>query len=60
MGSQDVAFLPSRASFSIVFAKICGRGEILGTTTCLRTVVGSSKGIFPVKLWLGQARACSL
>ena len=49
MGFQDIAFLPTRASFSTTFLKNCGRGESLGTTTCPKTVVGVSKGMLPVK-----------
>ena len=36
----------------LVFAPFlinCGRGESLGTTTCLRTVFGLSKGMLPVR-----------
>ena len=40
MGFHHVALLPFRACFSIIFLKNCGSGEHLGTTTCLRTVVG--------------------
>ena len=36
----DLAFLPSRASFSTTLLKNCGRDESLWTTTCLNTVVG--------------------
>ena len=62
MGSPDVAFLPSRASFSTTFHEDCGIGESLRTTTCPKIVVGASKGMLPVRLrlWLGQARACFL
>ena len=45
MGFHDVAFLPSRASFSTIFLRTCGRSETLRTTT----VAGVSKGIVPVK-----------
>ena len=45
MGILDLAFLPSLASFSTTFLKYCGRGESLGTTTCLKTAVGVSKGM---------------
>ena len=34
----------SRASFSTIFVQNCGRGEGLGTTTCLITVVGVKQG----------------
>ena len=46
---QDVAFQPSEASFFTTFLKNCGRDENLWTTTCLTTLVGVRKGIFPVK-----------
>ena len=49
MGFQDVVFLPSRDSFSIIFLENCCRGESLVTTTCLNTVVGVSKSMLPVK-----------
>ena len=48
-GFQDVEYLPSRASFFTTFLKNCGRGESLRTTTCLKAVVGVSKGMLPVK-----------
>ena len=38
MGLQDVALLSFRTSFHTIFLKNCGRGEGLGTTTCLATV----------------------
>ena len=46
---QDVVFLPSGASFSTTFLKNCGRGESLGSTTCLNAVVGVSKGMLSVE-----------
>ena len=49
VGFQDVAFLPSELLFLPHFLENCGRGESLGTTTCLKTVVGVSKGMLPVK-----------
>ena len=49
MGFQDVSFLPSRPGLYTTFLTNCGRGESLGTITCLRTVVGVSKGMLPVK-----------
>ena len=49
MGLQDGAFLPSQNSFSTTFLRNCGRGENLETTTCLKTVVDVSKGMFLVK-----------
>ena len=41
----DVLFLPCRASFSTTFLNNCGRGEGLGTTTCLETMFGVSKAL---------------
>ena len=35
--------------FSTAFVKNCGRGESLQTTTCIKAVVGVSKGLLPVK-----------
>ena len=49
MGFRDVALMPPRASFSTTFLKNYGRGESLGTSTCLMTVVGVSKAMLPVK-----------
>ena len=49
MDFQDVAFLPSRASFSVTFLNDCGGGGGLGTTTYLKTVLGVSMGMPPVK-----------
>ena len=46
---QDVAFLSPRASFSTAFLKNCGSGKRFGTTTCLKTVVGVSKGMLLVR-----------
>ena len=54
MGSQHVAFLLFRAGFSTTFLKNCGRDVSLGTATRLKTVVGVSKGILPVKYFLLQ------
>ena len=49
MGVQDVAFLPP-SYFLMIFIKHCGRGDGLGTTTCLSmSVVRVSKGMFLVK-----------
>ena len=50
MGFQDVVFLPSKPSFNTTFLKTCGRGECLGSTTCLRTVVGGWQGHAPCKI----------
>ena len=49
MGIYDAALLPSRASIPTTFLKICGRGESLVTTICLKTVVGVNKGMLPVR-----------
>ena len=49
MSFNDVAFVPSRATFAATFLKNCGVGENLRTTTCIKTVVGVSKGVLPVK-----------
>ena len=49
MGYKDVAFLPSRASFSTTFLKICGRGENLWTAACHKAVEGLSKDMLPCK-----------
>ena len=50
MGFLDVALLPSRAGYSTAFVEDCGRGEYLGTTTCLRTVVGGKQGHAPCQI----------
>ena len=50
MGFQDAAFLPSRASFFNTFFTKCGRGESLGTTTCLKTEVGGMQWHAPCKI----------
>ena len=50
MGFQDVAFLLSRASFYNTCLNICGRGEGLRTTACLRTVVGGKQGHAPCEI----------
>ena len=47
---QDVAFLPSRASFPTTFLKNCGRDESLVNTTCLKTVVVGNLGHAPCKI----------
>ena len=52
MGFQDVAFLSSRASCFTTFLKYCGRRIGLGTTTCLKTVVGGKQGHAPCKILL--------
>ena len=48
MGFLDAAFLSSHASFSSTFLKICGRGEYIGTTTCLKLWLEVSKDMLPV------------
>ena len=53
-GFRDVAFLPSIASFYTTFLKHCGRGESLGTITCLKTVVGGKQGHVPCKIFMLQ------
>ena len=59
MGFQDVAFLPSPVSFSTTCLKNCGGGKNLGTTTCLRTVVGGRQRHTPRKiLSLQQSLFC--
>ena len=54
MGFQDVAFLPSQASYYTTFLRNYGRGESLGTATCLRTVVEGRQGYPPCKILLLQ------
>ena len=54
MGFQDVHFLPSSASLFATCLKTCGGGEGLGSTTCLRTVVGSKQWYAPCKILLLQ------
>ena len=54
MGFQDVAFPPSRASFSTTFSNNCGSGESLRAITCLRTVVGVRQGHAPCGILLVQ------
>ena len=46
---MDVVSLSSQARFPPTFLKHCGRGEGLGSTICLKAVVGLSKGMLPVK-----------
>ena len=58
MGSQDVALLPSRASFSTTFLTNCGRCEGLGINTCLKTVVGGQQGHAPCKICSNTASFC--
>ena len=54
MGFQDVAFLPSRASFFTTFLINCGIDESVRTAACLRTVVGGKHGRAPCKILLLQ------
>ena len=54
MGFQDVAFLPSRASFSTTFLRNHGRSESIRTTACLISVGSGNQGyahckIFPLQ-----------
>ena len=49
IGSQDIAFTPSRATFSTTFPKKCCRSESPVTTPCLNNVVGVSKGMLSIK-----------
>ena len=39
-----------RASFSTTCLKNCGKGECLGTTTCLMTVAGGKQGHAPCRM----------
>ena len=52
MDFQHVTFLPARASFCTTFLKKCDRCESLGTTTCLKTVVGGKGEIAPCNVRL--------
>ena len=54
MGFQDVAFLPSQASFHTTFLKNCGRSESLMTATYLKTMVVGRHGHTPCKIFLLQ------
>ena len=49
MGFQDVAFLHSRASFSITFLKIVVEVKAPGPPHILQLWLGVSKGMLPVK-----------
>ena len=49
MDLQDIAFLPTRASVYVTFLKDCG--EIVGTTTYVKTVVGSKQGCAACKIF---------
>ena len=51
MGFQDVAFLPSRASFYTTFLKNCGGGCEVGTVTYNKAVVGGKQGHAPCKMF---------
>ena len=46
---QDVAFLPSRASFSPTYLNNFGTGESPRTTICPKAVVGVSVSMLPIK-----------
>ena len=46
---QDVAFLPSRASFSTTFPKIVVEVEALGPPHVLKLWLWVSKGMLPIK-----------
>ena len=50
MGFPDVEFLLSRASFSTIFLKQCGRGESNGSITCHRTMARGKQGPAPCKI----------
>ena len=52
MTYQDIAFLPSRASFYTTFHKNCDRGESLGITTSYKNEVEGKQGCAPCKLLL--------
>ena len=54
IGFLNVLCLLSRASFSTIFNNNCGRDEILGTTTCHKSVVGGKQGHAPCKIQLLQ------
>ena len=54
MGFQDVAFQPSRASFSTTYVNNCCGGKGLRSATCLNTVVEVIKGTLLVKYFGSQ------
>ena len=55
----DVTFLALRAGFSTAFLNNCDRNESLGTTACLRTVVGCKLGHVTCEiLYLHRASFC--
>ena len=54
MGFQDVHFLTSSASFYATCLKTCGGGEGLGSSVCLRTVVGGRQGHAPCEIFFIQ------
>ena len=54
MSFQDVAFLPSKASFSSTFLRNNGRGEGFCITRCAKTVVGGKQGHAPCRILLLQ------
>ena len=47
MGSQGVASLPSRASFTTTFLKIVVEALVLGPDSCPKTEVGGKQGHAP-------------
>ena len=49
MGFQDVAFLPSRASFRQHFLEVMVKVMISGLTHALKMWLGVGKGMLPVK-----------
>ena len=52
MNFLDVAFLPSKPSFSTTLLKNRHRSESLGTTTCIQTVVGGYQGHVTCEIFL--------
>ena len=54
MDIEDVVLLPSRASFCTIFLNYCGRGDGLGKTTCLKTVVCCRQRHAPCEILLFQ------
>ena len=56
MGFQDVAFQPSRASFSTTFVKNCVRGESLRPPHVVKLWLEVIKGMLPLR-YLGYDKA---
>ena len=54
MGFPDVTFLPTPTRIYTMFFTNRGRGEGLGTTKCLRTVVGGKQGHAPCRILSSQ------